>query len=1134
MFPECHGGLAAFNKQNTMPQGFFAGLASALLFVFVCHRAMPQVSQEDFEALMALYQAANGENWSNNQGWDTQASRFDVNSSWHGVFVQGGRVRQLILPANNLSGFIPTEIGNLTDLSILNLGNNQLDGSIPTQIGQLGRLMELDLSRNVLDGPIPSETGMLGMLTHLYLYENQLSGHIPDEIGNLNNLRILWLNGNRLSGPIPPQINDMPYLRYIRLQENQLSGPIPSAIGKLPALTNLRLEGNQLSGSLPAALGQLANLEALWVNGNLLSGAVPDEITGLARLTQLHLHNNRFDRLPDLSGLPALMVLRLENNRFHFDALEPHYGMPGDFRYIPQAKTGEEEQHFLSYGESLELSVSVGGQYNSYQWLRNGEEIPGATSPGYEIVSFSPGEEGIYVCRISNEVVSGLTLVSENILVLPPMSDLSITKEGPELVVAGQELVYIIEVFNNGPSLAEEVEVAELMPAGLVEVAFNTDGGDQWMGWNSPYIYGELPPGEDFRIYLRALTVTGLEQGHKLINEASVSSTTSDPIPGNNAGTHITSVETLADLILVKSGETGPVTAGESVIYHMEVGNTGPSDARGVRVEDDIPAGLLNPEFSNDGGSSWSRWDGAYEYGILPAGEHFTILLRAVADPALPGGSELVNQALVRAVTYDPDTTNNAGNHRLTVNAEARLQIGLTADPDTVYAGNILHHTIYMENLGPSLARDVVLAGDLPQGLQQPLYSTDGGNVWQEWVSPYTYGSLSVGDSVEILLSSITDPGLPEGTVLTREVSLSSSTSVPDPGPLSTAVDVVVETRADLALVKTAAPSPVVAGQEIGYTLVVTNNGPSHAGGVWLADSLPRKVVFLGADNNGVPGQGVVNWDLGLLAAGDSVVLNLLCLVGSDVERGSKLYNSALAGSDTHDPDPGRAFAGVETLVKTRSVLSMVKNAPAEPVAVGNEVVFGLRLTNDGPSDAPGIVVTDLLPFGLEFVSAQPHASFDPAAGMVGWEPLGLPAGESMLLELTTLVNTSLEHGSVVVNVAVADAESAPQPAESNPAELLVWQTEAVKIIPNAFMPGSDIPANREFKPDFWIVPQNYRLAIYNRWGSEVFSTSNPQEGWGGTYSDSDAPQGGYIYHVSYVDHFGEAREHRGTLMLIR
>lgn len=92
---------------------------------------MSQVSQEDFEALMAIYRATGGEHWNNNSGWDTGASRFDVNSNWHGVFVQGGRVRQLNLGENNLEGFIPPEIGNLTGLSILNLGNNLLDGPIP-------------------------------------------------------------------------------------------------------------------------------------------------------------------------------------------------------------------------------------------------------------------------------------------------------------------------------------------------------------------------------------------------------------------------------------------------------------------------------------------------------------------------------------------------------------------------------------------------------------------------------------------------------------------------------------------------------------------------------------------------------------------------------------------------------------------------------------------------------------------------------------------------------------------------------------------------------------------------------------------------------------------------------------------
>ena len=87
-----------------------------------------------------------------------------------------------------LSGEIPSEIGNLTNLTNLNLSFNELTGEIPTEIGNLTNLESLNLDYNYLTGEIPSSIGNLTNLTYLLLSDNQLTGEIPSEIGNLTNL----------------------------------------------------------------------------------------------------------------------------------------------------------------------------------------------------------------------------------------------------------------------------------------------------------------------------------------------------------------------------------------------------------------------------------------------------------------------------------------------------------------------------------------------------------------------------------------------------------------------------------------------------------------------------------------------------------------------------------------------------------------------------------------------------------------------------------------------------------------------------------------------------------------------------------------------------------------------------------
>ena len=162
----------------------------------------------DWKALVALYEATDGENWANNTGWSNAALSFPISEAelvdWHGVTLANQRVATLDLTANQLNGVLPSELANLTALTRLRLGNNELKEAIPGEITNLTQLVELALYRNQLTGSIPSGIGRLTELTYLSLARNNLSGEIPAEIGNLTGLRQLWLNHNDFTGSIPP------------------------------------------------------------------------------------------------------------------------------------------------------------------------------------------------------------------------------------------------------------------------------------------------------------------------------------------------------------------------------------------------------------------------------------------------------------------------------------------------------------------------------------------------------------------------------------------------------------------------------------------------------------------------------------------------------------------------------------------------------------------------------------------------------------------------------------------------------------------------------------------------------------------------------------------------------------------
>ncbi len=270
-------------------------------------------AQSDRAALVALYDSTDGANWDDNTNWNGSAAI----GTWYGVTTDAaGRVVSLDLGFNSLSGSIPAELGDLTNLENLYLSGNDLSGSIPAELGDLTNLEILDIYGNDLSGSIPAALGDLANLEILYLHDNYLSGSIPAALGDLANLENLNLRGNTLSGSIPAELGDLANLEVLYLWSNSLSGSIPAALGDLTNLEILDLYDNDLTGSIPAQLGDLTNLDTLRLWGNSLSGSIPAELGDLANLEILYLQNNSLSgSIPaELGDLTNLENLNLRSN----------------------------------------------------------------------------------------------------------------------------------------------------------------------------------------------------------------------------------------------------------------------------------------------------------------------------------------------------------------------------------------------------------------------------------------------------------------------------------------------------------------------------------------------------------------------------------------------------------------------------------------------------------------------------------------------------------------------------------------------------------------------------------------------------------------------------------------------------
>ncbi len=164
--------------------------------------ALADPQDVDRAALVALYEATGAANWLNKDNWLSEAPL----DEWYGLTVDGnGRVIELALFENQLSGEIPPELGNLSNLQGLYLSDNQLSGQIPSELGSLSSLRPLAIDGNRLTGAIPPELGALSDLLALYLSENPLNGCIPEGLRGIpdNDYYQLGLPICGASGTVP-------------------------------------------------------------------------------------------------------------------------------------------------------------------------------------------------------------------------------------------------------------------------------------------------------------------------------------------------------------------------------------------------------------------------------------------------------------------------------------------------------------------------------------------------------------------------------------------------------------------------------------------------------------------------------------------------------------------------------------------------------------------------------------------------------------------------------------------------------------------------------------------------------------------------------------------------------------------
>ncbi|KAF7825006.1 receptor protein-tyrosine kinase CEPR2 [Senna tora] len=203
-------------------------------------------------------------------------------------------LRVLSLPLNFISGKLPFEISNCSNLRVLNLTGNEMVGAIPDFSG-LRNLKVLDLSANYFSGRIPTWIGNLTGLVSLGLGENEyIESEIPETLGNLKNLTWLYLGGSHLRGEIPESIYEMEALETLDISRNKISGTLSRSILKLRNIYKIELFSNNLTGQIPVELANLTKLQEIDISMNNMYGRLPELIGSMKNLVVFQLYENNF------------------------------------------------------------------------------------------------------------------------------------------------------------------------------------------------------------------------------------------------------------------------------------------------------------------------------------------------------------------------------------------------------------------------------------------------------------------------------------------------------------------------------------------------------------------------------------------------------------------------------------------------------------------------------------------------------------------------------------------------------------------------------------------------------------------------------------------------------------------------
>ncbi len=634
---------------------------------------------------------------------------------------------------------------------------------------------------------------------------------------------------------------------------------------------------------------------------------------------------------------------------------------------------------------------SSNGLLTFQQKLANNSSNGGVTVTslsGVTAIDVSPDSQHLYTGALFSDAVSVFSALSTDL-------QLSVVDNAP--VAINSPLEYTFTVTNAGNITASSPSFSQTLPTGVIFTsAVATNGACTYDSATHKVScsMSDLASKATATITVKVTTPSSVGTG-SLSSTATASTTTPDDTPSNNSVTKQSSLVSAiasADLQLTATASANPVNVNSDLTYTLTVTNNGADAASAVILTNTLPTGMVYQSSSSDSRCAVSPSNTrqiicSAATLAANASSAFNII---VTTPSAASTVPLTLSSSVTAKERDLVSSNNSASVSVSVEVLA-FDLAITealADPSSARVGTLVTYKVKLANQGTSPASGVILSSTLPSQLQ---YQSD--NAGCQYASAKLTCNLGMLDAlatpstyVEIKALTV----LPDLNISTQFTATASGTDTNQTNNNSLVIVSATGYAADINVKITASASPVVINENLTYTIVVTNSGPSDARGVTLTTALSGTSVNIVTQmNGGAAGTcstgAVATCQFDTIKAGSSVNL---ALVVTPTALGTLRLSAATtiaAGTiePTYDPNTANNSAVLETAVAATSAdLSVTLSSTPVTALVGGQLIYLATIKNEGPSRVNGITFTQALPIGAQFTATTtPTSNPQPSQG---------------------------------------------------------------------------------------------------------------------------------------------------------